>query len=80
MPVCVCVCVRVCMFICLVVSNCFATSQTLAHQAPLSMDLSRQEYWSGLPGDLFNPGNEPMFPVSPALEVDSLRLSHLRLV
>ena len=34
-----------------------------AHQAPLSMGLARQEYWSGLPfpasGDLPNPGIEP---------------------
>ena len=35
----------------------------IAHQAPLSMGLSRQEYWSGLPfpspGDLPNLGIEP---------------------
>ena len=41
----------------------FATPQTAAHQAPLSMGLSRQEYWSGLPcpspGDLPHPGIEP---------------------
>ena len=44
---------------------------TVAHQAPLSMGFSRQEYWSGLPfpppRDLPNPGIESMFPVSPAL-------------
>ena len=38
----------------------FATLRTVAHQAPLSMRFSRQEYWSGLPfptpGDLPNPG------------------------
>ena len=38
----------------------FATPWTAAHQAPLSMELSRQEYCSGLPfpspGDLPNPG------------------------
>ena len=37
----------------------------------LSMELSRQEYWSGLPlpsaGDLPNPGTESVYPVSPAL-------------
>ena len=35
----------------------FATPWTAAHQAPLSMGSSRQEYWSGLPfsGDLPNP-------------------------
>ena len=40
----------------------FATPWTVAHQAPLSMGFSRQEYWSGLPfpspGDLPNPGIE----------------------
>ena len=37
-----------------------------AHQAPLSMGFSRQEYWSGLqfppPGDLSDPGMEPASP------------------
>ena len=41
----------------------FATPWTVAHQAPLSMGFSRQEYWSGLsfppPGDLPDPGIEP---------------------
>ena len=40
------------------------------------MGFSRPEYWSGLPfpspGDLPNPGTEPMSPVSSALQVDSL--------
>ena len=49
----------------------FVTQWTLAHQAPLSMELSRQEYWSGLPfpfpGDLPDPGMESESPVSPAL-------------
>ena len=44
-----------------------------AHQAPLSMEFSKQEYWSGLPfltpGDLPNPGIEPGCP---ALQADSL--------
>ena len=47
------------------------TPWTVAHQAPLSMGFSRQEYWSGLPfpspGDLPNPGIEPESPVCPAL-------------
>ena len=30
-------------------SNPFATLWTVAHQVPLSMEFSRQEYWSGLP-------------------------------
>ena len=38
----------------------------VAHQAPLSMGFSREEYWSGLPfpspGDLPKPGIEPMSP------------------
>ena len=42
----------------------FATLWTVAHQAPLSMGFSRQEYWSGLPcpppGDLLNPGIKAM--------------------
>ena len=46
---------------------------TIAHQAPLSMEFPRQEYWSGLPfpspGDLPNPGIKP---VSPELQADSL--------
>ena len=52
------------------------TPWTLAHQAPLSVEFSRQEYQSGLPfpsaGDLPDPGIEPMSPVSPALQEDSL--------
>ena len=50
-----------------------ATPSTVAHQAPLSMGLSRQEYWSGLPfpprGDLPDAGIEPR---SPALQADCL--------
>ena len=53
----------------------FATLWTVAHQAPLSMEFSRQEYWSGLPfpspGDLPDPGTESASPVSLALQVDS---------
>ena len=49
------------------------TTWTVACQAPLSMEFSRQEYWSVLPfpspGDLPNPGIKPR---SPALQVDSL--------
>ena len=41
----------------------FVTPWTIAHQAPLSMGLSRQENWSGLPfpppGDLPDPGIKP---------------------
>ena len=49
----------------------FASPWTVAHQAPLSMGFSRQEYWSGLPcpspGDLPNPGIKPTSLMSPAL-------------
>ena len=49
----------------------FATPLTVAHQAPLSMEFSRQAYWSGLlfpsPGDLHHAGIEPPSLVSPAL-------------
>ena len=46
---------------------------TIAHQAPLFMGFSRQEYWSGLPfpspGDLLNPGIKPG---SPTVQADFL--------
>ena len=48
---------------------------TAAHQAPLSVEFSKQEYWSWVPfpppGDLPNPGMEPTSPVSPVLQTDS---------
>ena len=51
----------------------FSTPWTVAYQAPLSMEFSRQEYWSGWPfpspGDLPDPGIEPG---SPALQADAL--------
>ena len=51
----------------------FATPWTVAYQAPLSIEFSRQGYWSGLPfpspGDLPNPGIKPR---SPALQADAL--------
>ena len=60
----VCVCVLSCVLL-------FAAPWTVARQAPLLMEFSRQEYWSGLPfpspGDLPNPGIKPMFLASPAL-------------
>ena len=44
---------------------------TVARQVPLSMGISRQEYWQGLPfpfpGNLPNPGIKPTSPESPAL-------------
>ena len=54
----------------------FVTPQTMPHQTPLSMRFSRQESWHGLPfppaGDLPESGIQLTFPVSPALQVDSL--------
>ena len=51
----------------------FVTLWTIAHQAPVSMEFSRQEYWSGLPfpspGDLPDPAIKPM---SLALQAGSL--------
>ena len=58
-------------FPCYVLSSCshvwlFVTPCTIAHQLPLSMGFSRQEYWSGLPfpspGNLPDPGIEPTSP------------------
>ena len=57
----------------------FATLWTIAHQAPLSMKYSRQEYQSGLPcpptGDLSHPGIEPVSFMSPALAGEFLTTS-----
>ena len=61
----------ICMLICFSRVWLFVTSWTAAHQAPLPMGLSRQEYWGGLPfpsaGDVPHPGLEPGSPTSPAL-------------
>ena len=47
------------------------TPWTVAHQAPLSMGVPRQEYWSGLPfpppGNLPNSGIKPESPEAPVL-------------
>ena len=52
-------------------------TRTVARQAPLSMEFSEQESWSGLPvpppGNLLDSGIDPR---SPALQADSLSLSH----
>ena len=57
----------------------FATQYTIACQAPLSVELSRQEYQSGFPcpppGDLSNPGIKPMSHAAPALQANSFLLS-----
>ena len=53
------------MLSCKVISDS-ATPWTVAHQAPLSMEFSKQEYWSGLPfpspGDLPDSGIERLSP------------------
>ena len=57
-----------------------ATPWTIACQASLSMGFSRQEPWSGLPfppsGGFLDPGIKLISPLSPALQTDSLLLSH----
>ena len=69
-----------CTYMCML--SCFSCVRlcnlwTVACQAPLSLGFSKQEYWSGLPCpppvDLPNPGIKPR---SPALQADSLPLSH----
>ena len=67
-----CVCVYVCVCVCYFLSHVplFVSPWTVASQAPLSMEIPRQEYWSGLPfptpGDLPDTGIEPK---SPALQI-----------
>ena len=60
-----------CVCTCSVVSGSSETPETVAHQAPLSMEVFRQELWSGLPlptpGDLPSPGIERESLMSPAL-------------
>ena len=57
----------------------FLTLWTVAHQAPLSMEFSKQEYWSGLPcpppGDLPDLGIKPEFLTTPVLASGSLPLA-----
>ena len=61
------------MIVCAVVSlqSCPILWDPVAHQAPLSMGFSGQEYWRGLPcpppGDLPDPGVKPESLASPAL-------------
>ena len=54
----------------------FGAPWAVAHQVPLSMGFSRQEYWSGLPclptGDLPKPEIKPVSSVSPELQAGSL--------
>ena len=68
-----CVCVCVCVWCARMLSSVqlFATPWTIAHQGPLSMEFSRQEYWSRLPfpplGDLLDLEIKPASLASPAL-------------
>ena len=70
-------CVNVCM---LSHVQLFVTPWTaVARQAPLSMEFPRQEFWGGFLSptpDLPDPGIKPVSPASPALQEDSLPLSH----
>ena len=68
MYVCECVCVCTLSHV-----QLFAAPWTIDHQAPLSMEFSRQEHWSGLPFP--SPGDLPHPEIktgSPALQADSL--------
>ena len=73
---CVCVCVCVCSVAQSYLTLC--TPWTAARQAPLSMEVSRQEYWSGLPipppGIFLTQGLNPCFL---HWQADSLPLHHL---
>ena len=57
----------------------FVTPWTVACQAPLSMEFSKQEYWDVLPcpppGDLTDPGIELEPPVSPIFQFSSVQFS-----
>ena len=81
-------CVHACVLSCFSRVQLFVMLWTVAHEAPLSMEFSRQKYWSGLPrppsGDCPDPGIEPESLMSPALtdrffttSATSLRLAHL---
>ena len=64
-------CMHVYMLSCFGRVQLFVTLWTVAHQAALSMGFSREEYWGGLPcpppGNLPNPGIEPVSLMSSAL-------------
>ena len=57
--------------LCSVAQSCLTLCSPIARHAPLSMEFSRQEYWSGLPfpipGDLPDPGVESTSLASPEL-------------
>ena len=69
MCVCVCACVCVCVCVCVYAQSCATLWYPMDCSLPgpsLSMEFSRQEYWSWLPfpppGDISGPGIEPKFP------------------
>ena len=71
---CMCACMCVCVCACAELFShvrLSATPWSITRQAPLSVEFSKQEYWSGLPfpipGDLPDPGIEPTSPASPIL-------------
>ena len=70
------------MHVCAQLLSCvqlLATPWTVAHQAPPSLEFSRQEFWSRVlfppPGDLPNPGIKPTSLASPLLAVRFLATS-----
>ena len=62
------VCMHLSLFHCV---QLFVTLWNVTHQTPLSLEFSRQEYWSELPcpppGDLPDPGIEPASAAAPEL-------------
>ena len=76
----ICACVCVCVCVCARTQSCpiFRDPWTVALQAPLSIEFSRQEYWSGLPfptlGHLRNPGIKPCLLHLLHCQADSLPL------
>ena len=66
-------CIYMCVYVCAQLLSCvclFSTPWTIAHRAPWSMEIPRQEYWSRLPFPppaLPDPGIEPVSLASPAL-------------
>ena len=84
--VCVCVCVCVCVYkgssttqngvMCVLSHVRLWDPRDCSHQAPLSMEFFRQEYWNGLsfpfPANFPDPGIKSASPVPSALQADSL--------
>ena len=72
---------RVCLLSCFSHVQLFATPWAIGRQVPQFMGFSRKKYWSGLPfsspGNLPDPGAEPVSLAFPAWQTDSLLLHHL---